>query len=51
MNPYAMTNLLRPSITSDYRDSNNAIEATATAYSVSRASFRLIEATGKLLNR
>ena len=51
MNPFAMTNLLRPTIAADHRMSNRAPVDAGMDYSLSRAAFRLIDSAGKLLAR
>ncbi|NKB54573.1 MAG: hypothetical protein GKR97_20615 [Rhizobiaceae bacterium] len=51
MNPFAMTNLLRPSIAMDHRQSHQSAAGSDMDYSMSRAAFRLIDAAGKFLAR
>ena len=51
MNPFAMTNLLRPTIVADHRLTNQAAVNSGMDYSMSRAAFRLIDAAGKILVR
>lgn len=51
MNPFAMTNLLRPTIVTDHRLTNQATVDYGMDYSMSRAAFRLIDAAGRLLAR
>lgn len=51
MNPFAMTNILRPTILADHRVGNAAVPATDLGYSMSRAAFRIIDSAGRLLGR
>ncbi|MCJ8307461.1 MAG: hypothetical protein HRU27_00205 [Rhizobiaceae bacterium] len=51
MNPFAMTNLLRPTIASDHRVANHQPTDAGMDYSLSRAAFRLIDAAGKIVSR
>ena len=51
MNPFAVTNLLRPTIASDHRLKNQSASASGMDYSMSRAAFRLIDGAGKLFSR
>ena len=51
MNPFAMTNILRPTLASDHRHAQGTPGGAALEYSMSRAAFRLIDAAGKLLAR
>ena len=51
MNPFAVTNLLRPTIASDHRLASQASHASSMDYSMSRAAFRLIDGAGKLFTR
>lgn len=51
MNPFAVTNLLRPTIAGDHRQSNRTPFDAGMDYSLSRAAFRLIDAAEKLISR
>lgn len=55
MNPFAMTDLLRPSIAHDHRlASQNQAHGSMggdMGYDMSRAAFRLIESTSNLFRR
>jgi hypothetical protein len=51
MNPFAMTNLLRPTIAADHRIANQGPVDAGMDYSLSRAAFRLIDAAGKIIAR
>ena len=51
MNPFAVTNLLRPTIAADQRVASKAPVNAGMDYSLSRAAFRLIDAAGKLISR
>ena len=51
MNPFAMTDLLRPSIARDHRLASQTQADSSMGYDVSRAAFRLIESTSNLFRR
>ena len=51
MNPFAMTNLLHPTIVSDHRLVHQAAATSGMDYSMSRAAFRLIDAASKVFAR
>ena len=51
MNPFAMTNLLRPTLQHDHRLVSQTVAGTDMGYSMSRAAFKLIDAAGKIWNR
>ena len=51
MNPFAMTNLLRPTIATDHRMANQTSAEAGMDYTLSRAAFRLIDAAGKFSAR
>ena len=51
MNPFAMTNLLRPTIAADHRMANKTPVDAGMDYTLSRAAFRLIDAAGKIITR
>ena len=51
MNPFAVTNLLRPTIASDHRLSNQSSSVSGMDYSMSRVAFRLIDGAGRIFSR
>ena len=51
MNPFAVTNILRPTIAPDHRQASQLRVAGDFDYSLSRAAFRLIDGAGRLLAR